>query len=94
MFLQNLQKFCKFCIFLLGFAIFFYWPCSFFFAEPCSIFAVPKSSPDFLYENTNFLNMFTLKWEERINLILLHILILTPPLNWNKNFFLLEKNIT
>ncbi|CAG9319220.1 unnamed protein product [Blepharisma stoltei] len=44
-----------------------------------------KSTLTFLYENTNFLNMFTLKWEERINLILLHILILTPPpLNWNK----------
>ncbi|CAG9310973.1 unnamed protein product [Blepharisma stoltei] len=32
-----------------------------------------KKYIDFLYENTtNFLNMFTLKWEERINLILLH----------------------
>ncbi|CAG9328414.1 unnamed protein product [Blepharisma stoltei] len=42
-----------------------------------------KKYIDFLYENTNFLNMFTLKWEERINLILLHILILIPPpLNW------------
>ncbi|CAG9322483.1 unnamed protein product [Blepharisma stoltei] len=37
-----------------------------------------KKYIDVLYENTNFLNMFTLKWEERINLILLHILILTP----------------
>ncbi|CAG9322484.1 unnamed protein product [Blepharisma stoltei] len=51
-----------------------------------------KKYIDFLYENTNFLNMFTLKWEERINLILLHILILTPPpLIWNKKFFFVRK---
>ncbi|CAG9310974.1 unnamed protein product [Blepharisma stoltei] len=52
-----------------------------------------KKYIDFLYENTNFLNMFTLKWEERIKFnFLLHILILNPPpLNWNKKFFFARK---
>ncbi|CAG9335372.1 unnamed protein product [Blepharisma stoltei] len=47
-----------------------------------------KKYIDFLYENTNFLNMFTLKMRRTHQFnFAAYILILTPPpLNWNKKF--------